>query len=341
MPTESPPDAVPVALRAYAVSLPALRLPATAYYAAWGRCAAKGLRRKAVCAFDEDAITLAVAAARAAGAETLAPKALFLGTTTLPYDEKPSAATLVSALTAETDLHVVELHGSPLAGLQAVAAAADYCRAHPGRRALAVAADAPAAAPDAPLEHGFGAGACAFVLGPGPGPVTVGRYTAVSRETFGSRMRRREAPWTSDLELRGDTLGAVLDDLAAARGPRRPRPTRLAAGGTAADARRIARHVDMPREAVSNLFAEIGDAGAANAALALADALDKAAAGETLLALAAGAGAIALELHVSERPARLRGGPSVATRAAAGREVDYVGYLRHRGILSSHAGGAA
>ena len=99
--------------------------------------------------------------------------------------------------------------------------------------------------------------------------------------------------------------------------------------------------MEIPQEAVSNLFAEIGDAGAADAALALADALDKAAAGETLLALAAGAGANALELHVSERPARLRGGPSVATRAAAGREVDYVGYLRHRGILSSHAGGAA
>ena len=70
----------------------------------------------------------------------------------------------------------------------------------------------------------------------------------------------------------------------------------------------------MPREAVSNLFAEIGDAGAANAALALADALDKAAAGETLLALAAGAGAIALELHVSDRPATVRGGPTVATK---------------------------
>ena len=341
MPTQSPPDAVPVALQAYAVSLPALRLPATAYYAAWGQCAAKGLRRKAVCAFDEDAITLAVAAARATGAEALAPKALFLGTTTLPYDEKPSAATLVSALTAETDLHVVELHGSPLAGLQAVAAAADYCRAHPGRRALAVAADAPAGAPDAPLEHGLGAGAGAFILGPGPGPVSIGRYTAVSRETFGSRMRRRESPWTSDLELRGDTLGAVLDDLAAATGPLRPTPTRLAAGGTAADARRVARHMEIPQEAVSNLFAEIGDAGAANAALALAAALDKAAAGETLLALAAGAGAIALELHVSERAATVRGGPPVATQATGGREVDYVAYLRHRGILSSHAGGAA
>ena len=341
MSTESPPDTVPVALQAYAASLPTLRLPATAYRAAWGQCAAKGLRRKAVCAFDEDAITLAVAAARAAGAETLTPKALFLGTTTLPYDEKPSAATLVSALTAETDLHVVELHGSPLAGLQALAAATDYCRAHPGRRALAVAADAPAAAPDAPLEHGLGAGACAFILGPGPGPVTIGRYTAVSRETFGSRMRRRESPWTNDLELRGDTLGAVLDDLAAAMGPLHRPPTRLAAGGTAADVRRIARHMKMPQEAVSNLFAEVGDAGAANAALALADALDEAAAGDSLLALAAGAGAIALELHVSERPATLRGGPPVATQATGGRDVDYVAYLRHRGILSSHAGGAA
>ena len=51
--------------------------------------------------------------------------------------------------------------------------------------------------------------------------------------------------------------------------------------------------------------------------------------------------AIALELHVSERPEKLRGGLPVATQAAGGRDVDYVAYLRHRGILSSHAGGAA
>ena len=341
MPPQAPPAASPVALEAYAASLPALRLPAAAYKAAWGQCAARGLRRKAVCAFDEDAVTLAVAAARAVGAEAHMPDALFLGATTLPYDEKPSAATVVSALSARSDVHVVELRGSTLAGLQALAAAADYCRAHPGRRALAIAADAPASAADMPLEHGLGAGAAAFVVGPGPGPVTVGRATAVSRETFGARMRRQDSPWTTDLELRSDTLGPALADLKAAMTPTQTLPARLAVGGTAVEIRRIVRHMDVPQDAVSSLFADVGDAGAASAALALAEALDKAAAGDALLALATGAGAIALELRASDRPATLRHGPPVADQAAAGREVDYVAYLKHRGLLSSSVGGDA
>jgi hydroxymethylglutaryl-CoA synthase len=330
-----------VALLAYAAALPTLRLPAEAYRRAWGQCAARGLRRKAVCAYDEDPITLAIAATRALAADERRLAALVVGSTTLPYEEKPAAATLVTALTDRRDLAVTEVRGSPLAGLQALALAADHCRAHPGRYALAVATDAPVAPLDSPVEHGLGAGAAAFLFGPGPGAVRLTDHRAVTRETFGGRTRRHGAATVHDPELRTDEVGPAIADLTRSAGDLPLGSTRLAIGGTAADARRVARALANPDAAVTQLFGEIGDAGAAGAPLALCRALDEAAVGETVLAVAVGGGATAVRLAVEDDVAAARRGVPVTDQAADGREIDYVSYLRHGGRLAGQPGSAA
>ncbi len=337
-----------IGLLAYAPALPSLRLPAAAYAQAWGGCQARGLQRKAFCAYDEDAVTLAVAAARAALARADADAAeridaLFLGATSLPYEEKPAAASVVSALTARRDLRVVELGGSPQAGLQALAAAWEFCLANPGRRALALAADAPAAPADAPYEHALGAGAAAFLVGPEAPVAQVRRCRGVSRETFGRRLRRRGEAGLLDLELRSDDVGPVLHDLRAALGAwAEPAgvPARLAFGGDAAALRRAPKALGLEAAALSAPWAEIGDCGAALAPLALCDALDRSAPGETVLAVALGGGGTALELTAGPRGAPADG-RSLAACAAAGREVGYLDYLRHRRMLSSRFGGTA
>ena len=84
----------------YGVALPDLRLPASAYVEAWGSCGARGMKRKAVCTYDEDAVTLAIEASRRALRRLRGEvriDGLFFGVTTPPYDEKPSAATLATA----------------------------------------------------------------------------------------------------------------------------------------------------------------------------------------------------------------------------------------------------
>ena len=53
-------------IESYGVALPTLRLPASAYVEAWGSCAARGLKQKAFCAYDEDPVTLGIGAARQA-----------------------------------------------------------------------------------------------------------------------------------------------------------------------------------------------------------------------------------------------------------------------------------
>jgi 3-hydroxy-3-methylglutaryl CoA synthase len=318
----------------YAAQLPTLRLPASAYKAAWGSCAASGLIRKTVCAYDEDAVTLAIAAAQAALAAAGHPRivALYLGSTTLPYEEKPSSASVLTALTAETP-PVYELRGSPQAGLQALALAArEADLLSEGACALAIAADVPAAPADAPYEHALGAGAAAFVLGPGSGIATVGAPLGLSRETFGARFRRRGDATMSDLELRTQEDRAVMAALGAAHDLR---ADHLATGLSPRAGGALAKLAGAQGD---TLWPQLGDCGAASAPVALTDRLDAAEAGQQVLAVAVGAGAYAVPLTIN---APQTASSPVSLQLEAGSEIDYTQYLKHRRILSTPFGGTA
>lgn len=329
-------------IESYGVALPALRLPAAAYVEAWGSCGARGMRRKTVCAYDEDAVTLAIEASRRALRRLpgeVRIDALFFGVTTPPYDEKPSAATLATALFAQDDLRVTEISGSPQAGMQALLSALEYCAANRGRRALAVAGDAPTAAADAPYEHALGAGAAAFVTGPGTDVAELAAHFAVTRETFGSRFRRHGAQALSDLELRTRDQQASLAALGRIADVAKAR--RIALGADAGVMRGAARALGNKNAQIDALWCEIGDAGAASAPLALAGALDAARAGETVFAAAIGAGATAASFTIGKGLAPLRRrGEKLADLIAQGRTIDYMTYLKHRRMLSSRTGGA-
>jgi len=329
-----------VGIESYGTALPALRLPAAAYVAAWGSCGARGLKRKAFCAYDEDAVTLGVEAARRAlaraGGEDRVD-AIFFGCTTPPYDEKPSAATLATALFEANALRVTEISGSPQAGLQALISALEFAAANRGSRALAVAADAPSAPPDAPYEHGLGA-AAAFVVGPGAAVATLAAGFAVTRETFGARFRRHGRSEMTDLELRTrDSLAALQ---ALGRTLELPKVKRIALGADAGLMRGAGRALGFADAILDDQWSRVGDAGAASATLALAAALDVSRAGEIILCVAVGAGATAGAFTAGKGLARLRRtGTKVADQIDAGREVDYVSYLKHRRVLSSRFGG--
>lgn len=314
-----------------ASAFPDWRLNTSAYAAAWGANAARGLQRKPFCGFDEDAISLAVAAGRAALARLdQAPHvaALFLGSTTLPYEEKPASATVVTALFDNHAVRTVEIRGSLQAGLQALLAAAEYCMAHSGAYALAIASDAPQAAVDASIEHALAAGAAAFVVGPGPGLAEIGEDRAITIETFGSRFRRNGEKHVRDLELRLSEVGAAARALGKfAFG----KIDRLALGAAPDVARAIERIFGV---ASDGLWPQLGDAGAAGAPIALAHVLETAAIGETVLAAGIASGATALTLRRTQGPP-LAPSPSVLQQLLGGSETDYIGYLKHRRMLAN------
>ena len=332
-----------VGIISYGASLPALRLPATAYKEAWGACGARGMVQKAFCAYDEDAVTLGIDAARSAlgrlGNNQPAIGALFFGVTAPPFDEKPSAATLATALFDYKNIRVTEISGSPQAGMQAINSAIEYCQSNNGRSALAVVADAPIAPPDATFEHALGAAGAAFVIGP-DGPVAEFlKCFSVTHETFGSRFRRRGEEMISDLELRTrDNLISIeeLGKLTATSDV----PKRMALGVDAGLTRGVGRLLGNSEAIVDKIWTEIGDAGAAAAPCALVATLDNMRANETVLAVGVGAGATAVAFRAGGGLSESRRkGRKFSELIKCGRVVNYIDYLKHKRLLSSRTGG--
>ncbi|MEK9683449.1 MAG: hypothetical protein VW226_02790 [Rhodospirillaceae bacterium] len=332
-----------VGIISYAASLPTLRLSADAYVEAWGSCGARGMKQKAFCAYDEDPVTLGIAAARAAlsrlGRNTPKIHALFFGVTTPPYDEKPSASTIPTALFDYMDIRVTEISGSPQAGMQAIISAVEYCAADAERYAVAIAADAPNGPPDASFEHAFGAAGTAFVIGPDGVVADFQGTLGVTRETFGARFRRHGQEVLSDLELRTkDNLASakMLGEQCSVLGP----VTRLALGAEAGLMRGIGRAFGNPDAIVDTVWSQIGDAGSASAPFALASAFDEMRINESVLAISLGSGGTACLFKTREGLAKnRRRGESVASLIRGGRTVGYLDYLKHKRFLSSRKGG--
>ena len=160
---------------------PELRLRAADVGAAWGR---GGRGEAAVCAPDEDTLTLAWQAAdralAAAGVEAGQVDALYWGTSRPPFAEGPSFAFLAASLSLAPTVGGLLCAGSAHAGMEALAAGTDAIAAGSARVALVVASDALRPGPGTGFEARCGAGAAALVLAV-DGPVTA---------TIGARVTR-------------------------------------------------------------------------------------------------------------------------------------------------------
>jgi hydroxymethylglutaryl-CoA synthase len=313
---------------------PRLRIAAEAFEEGLGRFDAAGIDRKAVPEADEDALTMAVAAARraldAAGRDGADVAYLAFATTTPPMDEEDVTARLVSAVGAPQTVATRTLTGSTRAGGQALDAAVD---AGPWEDTvgLVVASDCPRAAPDDAVEHAAGAGAAAVVLDR-EGPGTVADRAGFVEPYPGTRFREGGTGETTGLGITGydresftRVLGGAAEaladapvDAAAVQSPDGKLPYR-AAGPLGVDAETIAAGATVE---------DLGDTGAASPLLGLATAVNEGHDRVLLAAYGSGAGATVLRLTgLDAVPA------SVALDGDA--ELDYAAYLRRRGELTS------
>jgi uncharacterized OB-fold protein len=145
---------------AYGAYVPLFRLGRTT--AGW-----EGPNERAAANYDEDSLTMAVAALRDAltRLDPATIDALYFATTTQPYAEKQSATTIGWATDLRSDLFTVDCTDSLRAGTNALKLALDAVKADSARRAAVVAADHRLAQPRSAFERTFGDGAAALVLG--------------------------------------------------------------------------------------------------------------------------------------------------------------------------------
>jgi hydroxymethylglutaryl-CoA synthase len=306
-----------------------LRLGAADVSAAWGRRGGRG--QTAVCAPDEDVLTLAAEAAgralQAAGLDADVVDGLWWGTSRPPFAEGPSHAVLAAAIGLRDHSTGVLCSGSTHGGIEAFLAAADAVAAGSARLALVVAADAQVPGPGTPLEARAGAAAVALLLAPGPGPATLGARVTRTRP-FLDRYRGDDEPATRDVydarlfreEVFMPLVGEVGEQLSALDVTTWSLPDpdgRLAAA--------VAKQLGSGAPASSAVYTAVGDTGAAAALLGAAEALD---ASGTVGVVAYGGGRATGVVVTVETP--VPGSATIADALTQGRPATYAEVLRAR-----------
>jgi len=269
-----------VQLLAVGAAAPSWRLAATEVGAAWGRPGGRG--QAAVCAPDEDTLTLAAEAARrallASGLQTDIVDGLWWGTSRPPFAEGPSHAVLASAVGLSHRSGGALFAGSSHAGIEALFGAADAVGAGTVRVALVVVSDAIVPGLGTSWEPRAGAGAAALVLVSHGGAASLGarvtrthpyldRYRGddetATRDLYDPRLFREEIFLPAMREL-GEQLGTNDIDRWSLPDP----DGRLGAA--------LARQLDAGTPASASVYAALGDTGAAAALLGGVCALDAA-----------------------------------------------------------------
>jgi hydroxymethylglutaryl-CoA synthase len=323
--------AQPVRILGVGAAAPAWRVPAADVGAAWGRGGAAG--HAAVCAPDEDTLTLAVEAAlgalRAAAIDPAGVDGLWWGTSRPPFAEGPSHAVLAAALGLSRQSGGILAAGSTHAGMDALLAAADAVGAGSARIALVVTSDALIPGPGTGFEARCGAGAAAVVLAATGGTAAItarvtrtqpllDRYRGdgerATRDLYDPRLFREEMFLPVVREV-GEHLAAF--DV---RAWSLPDPDgRL---GTA-----VARKLGATNSATA-VGAAVGDTGAASPLLGGIGALD---AGGAVAIVGMGGGRTTGVIVSADAP--VPGAAAVADVLAGGQSMPYTAALRSRGQL--------
>jgi len=329
------------------VHIPRLRLPraSIAESMSWvhppGRTRVSGFR--AVANWDEDAITMAVEAARscigasAGSAAAANPELLYLCSTSAPFADRDDARMVAAALGFPDDVETLNLSASLRAGTGGLISAAR----RPSAPTLVVASDARLTRPGSAQELSYGDAAAACLVGP-PSEDALASIIAVRSigSDFVDHYRMAGVDFDYALEerwIRDESILSLVPrlirEVLAAAGCDSGAVRHFAMPAAAALAKRLAESTGLgTAKRDETVLAGCGDAGAALPLLLLAASLESAAPGDLILAVGMGQGADAVLLR-AERGVR-EAAPVLSNALLRRREESsYVRYLSHRGLL--------
>ena len=329
---------------AFGTYVPRYRLARELIAQQWGQPAMGG--EKAIASHDEDSLTLAVNAALNALPDGATPgiDAIYFASTTPPYREKQSAATVATVLDSGSAVRTADFTDSLRAGTSALRAALDTVAAG-GKRALVCAGDCRMGEPDSMAEQNYGDAGAALLIGDDGAPLlaeVVGAYTQ-TEEILGTWRTDEQdflhafpgafeskfgyAPFVigavqAVLKQTGTKPEAIARAVIAAPNPR-------AVAGVAK-----ALKLDPKQQVQDTLWMLLGDTGAAQPLLLLAAALERAKPGELILLVSYGDGADALLLRATERIAAYQTACSLFSQVERKRLLPSYGkYARFRRLI--------
>lgn len=329
-----------VGIAAWGAYAPRLRLSRKAVVAAnaWiaPGLAGKAKGERSMANWDEDALTMAVEAARdALGPEDEGRSAIdaaIFASTTAPFADRQNAGILAAALTLESSIASADVTGSQRCGLTALGQALDAAAA--GKRVLVAAGEHRRARAASPQELDFGDAAAAFVVSPdGAAATFLGRGTVT--DDFVDHFRGSDAEFDYAWEERW-----IRDEGIVKLVPPAIRDALEAAGVSAGEVDHfcfpsvfagmgatLAKTLGVRPEAVRDtLAAQLGEAGAAHGPLLLAHALEQARPGEIILVAQFGQGAEALVFRAGDGVGN--GAPARGVTGALADRQEETNYLK-------------
>jgi len=342
-----------IGITSYGAYIPRYRLNRKTIFSAmgWFNSATAGVARgeKAVANYDEDSITMAVAAAQDClkGLEREKIDGLSLSSTTVPYLERQNASICAAALALRPDIRTADFGASLKSGTTALLSACDAVRSGDINNFLVCTADSRQGKPGSNMEHTFGDGAAAFVVGrdnviaelKGSYSITndIADYRRTQEERF---IRGWEERWIRD-EGYAKIIPEAVTGLLEKYGLKPNDFAKIVISCPVAGALNgICKKLGVePDRIQDNMMTNVGDTGSALSLMMLVAALEESKPGDKILVVGYGNGSDVLFFEVTDQIDGARNRMGIKGHLDLKEELDnYAKYLVYRDLLPVEIG---
>lgn len=342
-----------VGIRSYGGYVPRYRLNKMVIFGAMGWINPANIMNaqgeKAVANFDEDAVTMAAAAASDAvgGFDPEQIGGVYFATTTSSYRERLMANLIAGSLAAPETVRTADFTGGLKAGTSALLAALDAAAAGSASNVVVAAGDCRLGKMGSPQEFMFGDGAAAVMVGTDDviaeykGSFSTGHDFVDHFRGADTRFDRQwEERWIRDVGY-GDFIPEAINGLCEKYSLTPADFAKIIYPCYFGGARKaINKKMGLePEQVVDTMQAAIGDTGTAQPLLMLARALEDASPGDKILLVSYGSGCDALYFEVTDAIKGFK--PKMGVSGSLARRADldnYQKYLLWRGMIPVELG---
>lgn len=329
-------------ITSYGAYIPYYRLPRSIINQAWGRPGGRG--EKAVASYDEDTITMSVAAGTDClkGIDPKTTDALYLATTCAPYKERQNSTIVATALDLREDARTADFANCLRAGTNALLSALDAVNAGAAKSVMVTATDMRLGGASGENEQFFGDGAAAFLLGNEKVAVEIeGSYTV--SDNLADYWRARDDTFVRSWEDRfGLDAGYMSIPIRAVAGVMKklnltPKDISKVCYYGPNTRRHTALGAKMgfePAQIQEALLDTVGNTGTALPLMILVGALEEAKPGDRILLVSYGNGSDAIVLKATPEIENIRDRRGIKRHLEIRRTLDnYEKYLRWRDMV--------
>lgn len=304
---------------------------------------------KAVANFDEDSITMAVAAGIDAlrGMERSEVEGVYFASTSMPYKERLNAGIVTAALGLNDHIRAADFSGGLKAGTSALVSALEGVESKRVNKIIVCSSDCRLGKPGSPQEMIFGDAAASLLIGNENVIAEYGgsystTYDFVDHYRGGSAKydRQWEDRWIRDLGYDQFIPEGIKGLLAKYQMRITDFSKVIYPCHYSAERKKINKMLGIRPEIEQNILqAEIGETGASHPLVMLVHALEQAKPGDNILVVSFGSGCDALYFRVTEQIERVKGRNGIAGCLVNRADLDnYNKYLVWRDILPGEVG---